>query len=84
MEQDLFYRKDLGAEPHALRPVGEKRRIIMGELKDKAKGIANEIAGNTKQASSDPETRAEGRAQERKGEAQNLKGEIEGKLGNKV
>ena len=56
----------------------------MGELKDKAKGIANEVAGNAKQASDDPDTRAEGRAQESKGEFQNLKGEIKGALGNKV
>ena len=56
----------------------------MGELTDKAKGIANEIAGNTKQMSSDPETRAEGHAQERKGEAQNLKGEVKAALGDKV
>ncbi len=56
----------------------------MGELKDKAKGIGNEIAGEAKQASSDPSTRAEGQAQERKGEAQNLKGKIKGALGNKV
>ena len=56
----------------------------MGELKDKAKGIGNELAGNAKQASDDPETRAEGRAQEREGEAQNLKGEIKGALGDKV
>ena len=56
----------------------------MGELKDKTKGIANEAAGNVKQQSSDPETRAEGRAQERKGEAQNLKGEVEGALGDKI
>jgi uncharacterized protein YjbJ (UPF0337 family) len=56
----------------------------MGELKDKSKGLGNEIAGNVKQASNDPDTRAEGRAQERKGEAQNLKGEIEGALGDKV
>src|SRR5690606_9048300 len=60
------------------------RRIPMGELKDKAKGIGNEIAGEAKQASSDPSTRAEGQAQERKGEAQNLKGKIKGALGNKV
>ena len=56
----------------------------MGELKDKAKGLANEVAGNAKQTSDDPDTRAEGRLQERKGEAQNLKGEIEGALGDKV
>jgi len=56
----------------------------MGELKDKAKGLANEVVGNAKQSSDDPDTRAEGRAQERKGEAQNLKGEIEGAFGDKI
>ncbi|HEY6816045.1 MAG TPA: CsbD family protein [Croceibacterium sp.] len=56
----------------------------MGELKDKAKGIANEIAGNAKQTSDDPNTREEGRAQERKGEMQNLKGEVKGALGDKI
>ncbi len=56
----------------------------MGELKDKAKGLGNEIAGNTKQMSNDPETRGEGVAQERKGEVQNAKGEVEGEFGNKI
>jgi uncharacterized protein YjbJ (UPF0337 family) len=56
----------------------------MGELKDKAKGLANEVAGNVKQQSGDPDTRAEGQAQETKGEAQNLKGKVEGAFGNKV
>jgi uncharacterized protein YjbJ (UPF0337 family) len=56
----------------------------MGELKDKAKGIANEVAGNVKQQSNDPVTRQEGREQERKGEAQNLKGTIKGALGDKI
>lgn len=56
----------------------------MGELTDKAKGAGNEIAGKVKQQSSDPETRAEGHAQERKGEAQNLKGKVKGALGDKV
>jgi uncharacterized protein YjbJ (UPF0337 family) len=37
-----------------------------------------------KQHSDDPETRSEGKAQERKGETQNLKGEVKGALGNKV
>jgi uncharacterized protein YjbJ (UPF0337 family) len=60
------------------------RNTIMGEFTDKAKGIANELAGNAKQASGDPATRAEGHAQERKGEAQNLKGTIKGALGDKV
>ena len=56
----------------------------MGELKDKARGLGNEISGNAKQASNDPNTRAEGGAQERKGEAQNLKGKIKGALGDKI
>ncbi|HEU4651970.1 MAG TPA: CsbD family protein [Croceibacterium sp.] len=56
----------------------------MGELKDKAKGIGNEIVGKAKQGSDDPDTRAEGQLQERKGEAQNLKGEVKGALGDKI
>jgi uncharacterized protein YjbJ (UPF0337 family) len=60
----------------------------MGELKDKAKGIANELAGNVKQAAgratNNPELEAEGIAQERKGEAQQLKGKVKGALGDKV
>jgi uncharacterized protein YjbJ (UPF0337 family) len=56
----------------------------MGELKDKAKGLANEAIGDVKQNSDDPDTRAEGDAQEMKGQAQNLKGKVEGAFGNKV
>jgi len=60
----------------------------MGEFKDKAKGIGNEIAGNAKQAvaevAGNPRLDAEGKAQERKGEAQNLKGEVKGALGDKI
>lgn len=56
----------------------------MGELTDKAKGLANEAVGNIKQASTDAVTRKEGVAQERKGEAQNLKGEIKGAFGDKI
>lgn len=60
----------------------------MGELKDKAKGIANEVAGNTKQAigkvTDNERLRVEGEAQERKGEGQNLKGAVKGALGDKV
>ena len=60
----------------------------MGELKDKAKGLANEAAGNVKQAvgkaTGNERLRAEGAAQERKGEAQNLKGKVAGALGDKV
>jgi uncharacterized protein YjbJ (UPF0337 family) len=60
----------------------------MGELKDKAKGLGNEIAGNIKQAAGratdNAKLEAEGIAQERKGEGQQLKGKIEGALGDKV
>jgi len=59
----------------------------MGELKDKAKGLANELAGNIKQAVAgrdDPALDAEGKAQERKGEAQQLKGKVKGALGDKI
>lgn len=60
----------------------------MGEFTEKAKGIANEAAGNTKQAigkaTGNERLRAEGEAQERKGEAQNLKGKVQGALGDKI
>ncbi len=60
----------------------------MGELKDRAKGLANEVAGNTKQAAGkatdDPKLNAEGKAQEKKGEAQQLVGKVKGKLGDSV
>ena len=60
----------------------------MGELKDKAKGIANEAAGNVMQAigkaTGNERLRAEGEMQERKGEAQNLSGKVKGALGDKV
>lgn len=46
----------------------------MGSTADKIKGLANEAAGNVKQAAgkalNKPELQAEGIAQERKGEAQ--------------
>ncbi|MBP6441738.1 MAG: CsbD family protein [Sphingorhabdus sp.] len=60
----------------------------MGELKDKAKGLGNEIAGNLKQAAGkvfgNQSLQAEGIAQERKGEGQNLKGKVKGAIGDKV
>src|SRR3546814_13793336 len=59
----------------------------MGELKDKAKGLANEAAGNAKQAAGKaagrPDVTAEGAAKERKGEATNLKGKVKGELDRK-
>ncbi|WP_428627401.1 CsbD family protein [Sphingopyxis sp.] len=60
----------------------------MGELTDKAKGLANEAIGNTKQAigkaTNNDKLTAEGVVQEKKGEAQNLKGSVKGALGDKV
>ncbi|MBV1687621.1 CsbD family protein [Novosphingobium sp. G106] len=60
----------------------------MGELKDKAKGLANEAAGNIKQAvgkaRNDPAQKAEGVAQERKGEAQQAVGKVKGALGDSI
>jgi uncharacterized protein YjbJ (UPF0337 family) len=56
----------------------------MGELTDKLKGTANEAIGKAKRESSDPQTRAEGDAQETKGEFQNLQGEVKGLFGDKV
>jgi uncharacterized protein YjbJ (UPF0337 family) len=70
------------------QPLGKQRRIIMGELTEKAKGLANEAVGNVKQAigkaTDNERLRAEGELQERKGEAQNLKGKVKGALGDKV
>lgn len=56
----------------------------MGELKDKIKGNANEAVGKAKQHSNDPETRAEGKAQETKGKGQQVKGAIKGALGDDI
>lgn len=58
----------------------------MGELTDKAKGLANEAAGNVKQAigkaTDNDRLEAEGVVQERKGEGQQLKGKVKGALGD--
>ena len=60
----------------------------MGELKDKAKGLGNEIVGNIKQAagkvSGNQRLQAEGIVQERRGEGQKLKGKMKGMIGDKV
>ena len=50
----------------------------MGELTDKIKGSANEAIGKVKRESNDPDTRAEGEAQELKGDFQKAKGEVKG------
>lgn len=50
----------------------------MGEFTDKIKGAANQVAGDVKQGSADPDVRAEGDKQELKGEGQELKGKVKG------
>ncbi len=56
----------------------------MGELVDKIKGNVNEAVGKAKQQSNDPDTRADGAAQEAKGKAQQLGGKIKGALGDDI
>jgi uncharacterized protein YjbJ (UPF0337 family) len=60
----------------------------MGELTDKIKGVANQVAGKTKQAVGDatdrPDIQAEGDAQDLKGQGQNLKGTVKGAFGDKI
>jgi uncharacterized protein YjbJ (UPF0337 family) len=56
----------------------------MGEMLDKAKGMANEAAGKTKRAIGDamdrPDIRAKGDAQEAKGDLQKAKGNVKGAI----
>lgn len=52
----------------------------MGEFTDRAKGTAKEAIGDVKQNSRDPETRAEGRAQELDGKKDKAKGEVKGAI----
>lgn len=56
----------------------KQRETPMGSTTDKIKGMANEAAGNVKQAAgkamNKPEWEAEGKAQELKGEAQQALG----------
>jgi uncharacterized protein YjbJ (UPF0337 family) len=56
----------------------------MGELTDKIKGNVNEAIGKAKQHSNDPDTKAEGAAQELKGKGQKVAGSVKGALGDKV
>ena len=60
----------------------------MGELNEKAKGMANEIAGKTKQviadATDNPKLKVEGDLQQAKGELQNAAGTVMGKLGDNI
>jgi uncharacterized protein YjbJ (UPF0337 family) len=56
----------------------------MGELVDKVKGNVNEAIGKVKQQSDNPDTRAEGAAQEAKGKAQQFGGKVKGALGDDI
>lgn len=56
----------------------------MGEFIDKVKGTAKEVAGEIKQQSSNPATRADGRKLEAEGKADKLKGSVKGALGDKI
>ncbi|MBY0520396.1 MAG: CsbD family protein [Sphingomonas sp.] len=56
----------------------------MGELIDKLKGNANEAVGKAKQQSTNPDTQAEGAAQELKGKGQQTAGKIKGALGDDI
>ena len=55
-----------------------------GELIDKVKGNVNEAIGKMKQHSDNPETQAEGAAQEAKGKAQQFTGKVKGALGDDI
>ena len=60
----------------------------MGELKDKAAGTANDLAGKVKEgigaATNNPELEAEGEAQQLKGKAQKVSGDVKGAFGDKI
>ncbi len=60
----------------------------MGEFTDKAKGLANELAGKTKQAigreGRDPDLEAEGAGQEAKGHVQKAVGKAKGAVKDAV
>ena len=52
----------------------------MSELLDRLKGNVNEAAGKAKRDSDDPESRAEGAAQQIKGKAQQVKASLKAEL----
>jgi uncharacterized protein YjbJ (UPF0337 family) len=61
-----------------------RKDSIMGELVDKIKGNVNEAIGKVKQQSNNPDTQAEGAAQELKGKAQQTVGTVKGALGDDI
>ncbi len=60
----------------------------MGEFKDKAAGVGNDLAGKVKEgigaATNNPELEAEGEAQQLKGKAQKVSGDVKGAFGDKI
>ena len=56
----------------------------MSELTDKVKGAVDSVVGKVKQHSGDPDTRAEGAAQETKGKGEQVVGQVKGALGDKI
>ena len=56
----------------------------MGELVDKIKGNINEAIGKVKQHSDNPETQADGAAQEAQGKGDQLVGKVKGALGDDI
>ncbi len=60
----------------------------MGEFKDKAAGVGNDLTGKVKEgigrATDNPELVVEGEAQQLKGDAQKLKGDVKGAFGDKI
>lgn len=60
----------------------------MGEFKDKAKGLGNEIAGKTKSvvgdATDNTSLEVEGDLQQLKGKAQKVVGDVKGATGDKI
>jgi uncharacterized protein YjbJ (UPF0337 family) len=60
----------------------------MGEMHEKAKAAANQVAGKTKQvvadATDNPKLKVEGDLQEMKGKAQSVAGDVMGAMGDKI
>jgi uncharacterized protein YjbJ (UPF0337 family) len=56
----------------------------MGEFTDKAKGTVKEAVGEAKQGSSNPDVRADGRAQKTEGKIDKTKGKVKGALGDHI
>lgn len=56
----------------------------MGEFTDKAKGHVKEAIGEAKQGSSNPDVRADGKAQKVEGKVDKTKGSVKGALGDRI